>query len=66
MLALILLLAIYMIPGIIALCRSHRQAVPILVLDLLLGWTLIGWVVALVWSLTTPAAPVVIIKDAGQ
>ena len=26
----------------------------IFALDLLFGWTLIGWVVALVWSLTNP------------
>jgi hypothetical protein len=39
--------------------RSKRDAVSILVLNLLLGWTMIGWVIALVWALKQDA-PVVI------
>lgn len=54
------LLGLYFLPALIALSRNHRQVGPIIVLDLLLGWTLIGWVGALIWSMTTPAPPVVI------
>lgn len=36
----------YFLPTIIALKR-HRQAGAVLVLNLFLGWTLIGWVIAL-------------------
>ena len=43
---------IYFLPGIIALQRHHHNAVAILVFDLLLGWTFLGWVLALVWALT--------------
>ena len=35
--------------------RSKRNAAAIFALNLLLGWTLIGWVVALVWALTVDA-----------
>ena len=42
---------LYFLPSIIAFSRSKRDAVSILVLNLLLGWTAIGWVVALVWAL---------------
>ena len=45
--------AIYFIPNWIASARKHHNANAIFVTNLLLGWTLIGWVVALVWSLTT-------------
>jgi hypothetical protein len=41
----------YFLPSIIAAARSKRDLVSILVLNLLLGWTAVGWVVALVWAL---------------
>lgn len=41
---------IYLIPTIIAHRRQHRNATAIFLLNLLLGWTLLGWVGALVWS----------------
>ena len=50
---------IYFLPAIIAFARSKRDAVSILVLNLLLGWTMIGWVIALVWALRQDA-PIVI------
>ncbi len=46
-------LFIYFLPSIVAAGRGHRQRDPIIILNLFLGWTLIGWVVALVWSFTT-------------
>jgi hypothetical protein len=39
------------LPAIIAFVRSKRDAGAILVLNFLLGWTAIGWVIALIWSL---------------
>jgi hypothetical protein len=42
----------YFIPTFIALARGHPNCVPILIVNLSLGWTLLGWVGALVWSLT--------------
>ena len=40
----------YFLPSIIALARSKRDTAAIVLLNLFLGWTLIGWVVALVWA----------------
>jgi hypothetical protein len=37
--------------------RDHRQWLAIVVLDLLLGWTLVGWVAALVWACTADTKP---------
>ena len=41
----------YMLPAAIALMRGH-QAIAIFLLNLLLGWTVIGWIIALIWSLS--------------
>jgi len=35
----------------IARRRNHPQKNPILIVNIFLGWTLIGWVAALAWSL---------------
>ncbi len=43
-------LILYWIPTVIALWRNHPQTWPIVLLNLLVGWTGIGWIAALVWS----------------
>ncbi len=43
-------LALYFLPTIIAVVRHHRNALAIFLINLFLGWTFIGWVAALVWS----------------
>lgn len=45
-------LFIYFIPSIIALSKKKSNAVAIIVLNIFLGWSLLGWVIALVWALT--------------
>ena len=40
----------YFLPSIIALARHKRDTLAIFLLNFFLGWTLIGWVIALVWS----------------
>jgi hypothetical protein len=42
----------YLLPTLVAAWRSHHQTKAIFALNLLLGWTLVGWVIALVWALT--------------
>jgi type VI protein secretion system component VasK len=43
-------LVIYFIPTIIASCNKCENFSAIFVLNLFLGWTFIGWTIALVWS----------------
>jgi hypothetical protein len=43
-------LAIYFIPSIVASNRNHKNVAAIVVLNLFLGWTVLGWVLALVWA----------------
>ncbi|NTV22476.1 MAG: superinfection immunity protein [Candidatus Yonathbacteria bacterium] len=52
-LGLLFCLTIYFLPTGIAIIRSRSNTVAILVLDLFLGWTGIGWVVALIWAVAT-------------
>jgi hypothetical protein len=49
---LIVAVLIYFLPTIVALSRGHLSALAIFFLNLLLGWTLIGWLIAFVWSCT--------------
>jgi hypothetical protein len=43
-------LLLYFLPSIIALARSKRDTLAIFLLNLFLGWSVIGWIVALVWA----------------
>ena len=47
----LLAIVLYLLPYVIASMRRKRNANAILVLNLLLGWTAIGWVVCLVWAI---------------
>ena len=46
-------LAIYFIPTMIAIGRHKRNTLAIFALNLFLGWSFIGWVAALIWSLAS-------------
>ena len=48
--------AVYFLPFGIAIIRERSNKLAIFLLNLFLGWTLIGWVVALVWAATSDAA----------
>ena len=50
--ALVILLIVYFLPSFVALRRKKSNGNAILVLNLLLGWTLVGWVVSLVWAVS--------------
>ena len=43
---------LYFLPSVIAARRHHHNAGAIVVLNLFLGWTFLGWVLALVWSVS--------------
>ncbi len=50
----ILLLCVYFIPAIVAKKKKHSNKTAILLLNIFLGWTLVGWVVSLVWAVKKP------------
>ena len=49
----------YFLPSILAFARNKRDTAAIVLLNLFLGWTMIGWVVALVWAVKTDVPAVV-------
>lgn len=54
MLHLAFLILLYFLPAIIG--RDKRDATGIFLLNLFLGWTVIGWVIALIWACTAERA----------
>jgi hypothetical protein len=48
----LLMLACYLAPWIVSKVRDHDNSLAIFWLNFLLGWTGLGWVAALIWSLT--------------
>jgi len=51
MVELLLALILYMLPTLIAFARDVPQRFLINVLNIILGWTLIGWIVCFLWAL---------------
>lgn len=50
--ALVVLLVPYFIPTVVAISRDHPSKGGIIVVNVLLGWTILGWIVSLAWSLS--------------
>ncbi len=49
-LLIILIFGLYLLPSLISFLRRNKNYLAIFLFNFLLGWTGIGWVVALVWS----------------
>lgn len=47
-----ILVVSYFLPTIVAVNRRHNNRLAIFALNFFAGWTLVGWVVAIVWSCT--------------
>lgn len=52
----IFFIALYFLPWLEAMRRGHSKTSAIGVLNILFGWTLIGWGIALVWAFTEKGA----------
>ena len=49
----VICLAIYLAPTMVAAKRDHNNGLAIFVFNIFLGWTFLGWVIALVWACTS-------------
>jgi hypothetical protein len=47
MILVVLSILAYLLPSVIATLRGHHNGMSIFVINLLLGWTFLGWVVSL-------------------
>lgn len=46
----VVVLTLYLAPTGIAVLRQHINVLPIVAINVMLGWTGLGWIAALVWS----------------
>lgn len=60
------ILAVYLIPTIIAFVRGHASKWGIGMLNIVLGWSLVFWVVALIWSLSNKGQSQTTIVNVGS
>lgn len=54
-------LLLYFLPTVLAASRHHHNVLGVFLLNFFLGWSVIGWIIALVWSLSRP--PVVMVAS---
>jgi Superinfection immunity protein len=59
------ILGIYIAPLVIAVVRDHHRLPWIGLLNLAVGWTVAGWIAALVWSVTAIRQPAAIPRIGG-
>lgn len=56
-------LALYMLPTVEAYSRKYENAQTVALVNVLLGWTILGWLVAYIWSFRNP--PIVTLQSAA-
>jgi hypothetical protein len=65
MFGLLALVLLYFLPSILG--HDKRDGAGIFLLNLLLGWTIIGWVAAMIWACNSaPARPVLVFAGPGR
>ena len=52
LLAILFSIVVYFLLIIVAFRRKHNNCLAIFILNLFLGWSFVGWVIALVWACT--------------
>ena len=54
-----IILAIYFVPSIIASVRHAKHSDGIVALNFFLGWTILGWLAAMIWAIAEKEAKTV-------
>ena len=67
-LLILLIVPLYFLPTIIANSRKSANSSGVFVLNFLLGWTILGWIGALIWAVTSSPkqATTVIVNNTSQ
>ncbi len=52
------ILTLYFIPIFIAIIRKNTNLVPVFLINFLFGWTLVGWVISLIWACKNDTVPI--------
>jgi len=56
----------YCLPTLIAIVRQAPSALGVAMLNFFLGWTVVGWILALIWALAANTSPHVIVIENGR
>jgi type VI protein secretion system component VasK len=56
-LLLLVVALLYFVPTVIAFNRDHQNTRGIFILNVLIGWTVLGWIACLVWAATAVEKP---------
>jgi len=62
----LILLVLYFIPTIVAYSKARHNKGAVFIINLFLGWTFIGWVVALAWAVSNKNPPQQIIVNSNS
>jgi hypothetical protein len=60
------LIVLYWLPTLIAIVRQTHSALGVAMLNFFLGWTVVGWFLALFWALAAHSGPHVIVIENGR
>jgi hypothetical protein len=60
------LIVLYWLPTLIAIVRQTHSALGVAMINFFLGWTVIGWFLALFWALAAHSGPHVIVIENGR
>jgi hypothetical protein len=60
------LIVLYWLPTIIAIARHTHSALGVAALNFFLGWTGVGWFLALMWALAANPAQQIIVIENGR
>jgi hypothetical protein len=65
---LLLIAVVYFIPTVVALARHRPNTISIFFLNLSVGWSIVGWIIALFWAIadaerTGDAPPRIVMRD---
>jgi hypothetical protein len=63
---LMILFLMYWLPTLVAIARHTPSALGVAALNFFLGWTVIGWIMALVWALAAGPTQQVIVIENGR
>ena len=64
----IFLLLVYLLPMIIAIGNKKRNMVAISLMNILLGWSVICWIISLIWAISKDdkPRPIIVKKNKGK
>ena len=60
------LIVIYLLPTIFAYYRNHSSKYAIMFINIFAGWTVFGWLYALVWSIASKGQNITIINQVKE